>query len=300
MRIYYDGDCAFCKRTVLIPRTCLLLREAPRAPAQSDPVMEAAMKEHNSWVVVDRLGRQQYKFDALVYVISLSPVAWPVAALLDNRWPRSLGTRWYEAVANNRSRADRWTKWLHPRPPKLKPTWAGSLCILLIFLYVVAWNVHNIDPDEKAYGKYLPAKFRWIGPALQVNQRWDMFAPFPLRLDGWFVVDAHLVNGERFDIWRQGPVVYDQKPANVAATFIDSRWRKYLEHVALADYGERPRSNFAAWLCRDWNSRHHDGEKVNHLTVYFIRTWINPDGKTPPERVPVGYHECDDSELAEK
>lgn len=108
--IYYDADCGFCKKVVHVLRTLLILPSAPLATAQSDPSICADMETYNSWVVVDWQQKRHFKFEAIAYICSLSPVFRVVAPIL--RWHpvMSAGTRFYEAIANNRRRAGLLTK----------------------------------------------------------------------------------------------------------------------------------------------------------------------------------------------
>lgn len=108
--IYYDADCGFCKKVVHLIRTLAVLPHTPLHTAQSDPVICAAMEAQNSWVVVDWQGHHHYKFEAIAYVCRLSPVLRGLEPVL--RWSpvMAVGTRFYEAIANNRRRAGYFTR----------------------------------------------------------------------------------------------------------------------------------------------------------------------------------------------
>src|SRR5262245_16994967 len=77
--IYYDGECGFCKKMVLLLRTFLLLPGASIRPAQEEPLIYRAMRAQNSWVVVDPQGVAHVKFAALTVVCRLSPFCWFLA-----------------------------------------------------------------------------------------------------------------------------------------------------------------------------------------------------------------------------
>src|ERR1044071_2208388 len=61
LKIYYDGDCGFCLKSVRILRTFLLLSKTPILAAQSDPSIFADLQEKNSWVVVDHKGNRHFR-----------------------------------------------------------------------------------------------------------------------------------------------------------------------------------------------------------------------------------------------
>ncbi|WP_215617716.1 DCC1-like thiol-disulfide oxidoreductase family protein [Leptothoe kymatousa] len=111
LKIYYDADCGFCKKLVHLLRTFLVLpRRIPLQIAQGDPVIHTAMETHNSWVIVDWQGQHHYKWHGIAYVVSLSPMLWPLAWVL--RWSplMAVGNRIYETIANNRRFAGNFTK----------------------------------------------------------------------------------------------------------------------------------------------------------------------------------------------
>lgn len=110
LAIYYDADCGFCKKVVHILRTLLVLPEAQLATAQSDPSICMDMETYNSWVVVDWQQNRHFKFEAIAYICSLSPIFRVLTPVL--RWKpiMAVGTRFYEAIANNRKRAGLLTK----------------------------------------------------------------------------------------------------------------------------------------------------------------------------------------------
>ena len=85
IKIYYDDDCGFCLRTVRIIKMFFMLPAVESAGAQSVPEIEAAMRQRNSWVVIDRHGEYHYGFDGVVVVVGESPILWPLKPLLKSR-----------------------------------------------------------------------------------------------------------------------------------------------------------------------------------------------------------------------
>ena len=66
---------------------------------------------------------------------------------------------------------------------------------------------------------------------INMRQRWDMFSPGPPRRDGWFVVAGSTPAGLRVDLLRERRELDWARPSNVAATYKNQRWRKYMEWV---------------------------------------------------------------------
>ena len=107
LKIYYDGECGFCKKLVLFIRKFFLTPETQILPAQSDPEINADMISKNSWVVVDHTGKRFYKFDAMILACKESWILWPFAWILKFPLISKVGNLLYEIVASNRKIASR-------------------------------------------------------------------------------------------------------------------------------------------------------------------------------------------------
>ena len=111
-----------------------------------------------------------------------------------------------------------------------------------------------------------------------------MFAPEPLRVDGWYVVPARLENGSTVDALHERPVRW-AKPANVAATYPNARWRKYLVTLWRPGFASHRQH-----LCRRWNATHRTG--VERVDLYYVEQPGRLDGPEPTERVRLRAHRC--------
>ena len=122
-----------------------------------------------------------------------------------------------------------------------------AAALVLAFL---AWNLGTI--------RLIPAGLRAaLTPPLsllRVDQLWDMFAPFPSKEDGWFVIPAELADGRQVDLLHpeRAAVSYD-KPRRVEQEWPDMRWHKYLERMWSAQFASS-RLYYGRFLCRSWNS----------------------------------------------
>ncbi|MFW5964092.1 MAG: HTTM domain-containing protein [Natronomonas sp.] len=120
-------------------------------------------------------------------------------------------------------------------------------------------------------------------PVNPEDHSWKLFAPDPPTTDGWFVVQATLESGETVDAYPHADTGLD-RPPDVAATYPDARWRKYLSEVRGG--GETERRAFAAYLC--WNTH----GPVDSVTVGFVREEIRLGHPNPTEYVEYGTYDC--------
>lgn len=125
------------------------------------------------------------------------------------------------------------------------------------------------------------------GPVEPSENSWDMFAPDPLSVDGWYVAPARTTDGERVDAWNDGPVSY-AKPPDVSATYPTARWRKYL--VSLYTEDAAFRDEFAGYLCRQWNAEH--ARDLTRVSVVFVEQPTRLAGPEPTRPVRLATHEC--------
>ncbi|MBI2682798.1 MAG: HTTM domain-containing protein [Acidobacteriales bacterium] len=295
LKIYYDGDCSFCKKFVLILRELLVMPEVAAVPAQSVAAVQQQMTAENSWVVIDAEGKSHFRFDALSLLHKHSPIflyrwrghliGWlPLQRRLD---------RLYYWVERNRPRLSRATAFLSYRKMHERTSALNQTVALFFLAYVFWWNLGNVNE------KYvMPVEYHWIGIATRVDQIWDMFSPGPLRDDGWYVIPAQLKNGKEIDLWRNGaPVSWDRpSAAAVAGQYRDERWRKYMNNLYFDIYAPY-RLHFGRYLCRYWNrdKSPNDPDSVQRFRIEFMmRSNLGPGVSSTPRRVTLHEHQCYD------
>jgi predicted DCC family thiol-disulfide oxidoreductase YuxK len=102
LRIYYDRDCGFCHKSVLLMRTFLILPRAEIAPAQDTPRAKELLEANYSWVVIDPDERAWLKWPAFVILLRRSPLFFWLGALLSGEWAAKPGNAVYDFVGRHR------------------------------------------------------------------------------------------------------------------------------------------------------------------------------------------------------
>lgn len=169
-----------------------------------------------------------------------------------------------------------------------------SLAITSLLGIAVAWNLGTRLPALHS----LPGAFiaTDLGILLGLDQRWSMFAPYPLLRDGWFVAAGETGGGQRRDLLRSGAPLSWTKPERVSALYPTQRWRKYMMNLIDAENREQ-RAPFARFLCREWNASAKPADRIEAIRLVFmvedsrpgrrvaaVRPWTLFDG--PCERPP--------------
>ncbi len=305
LTVRYDATDAGCVRGIAYLRTFLCLPEARWIPSQEAPPFLA--RKGAAWAVVDREGKTHYPFEAIAYLLRLSPLWWPLGALM--RWAplNRAAAGLYQRLAARPASALAAT----PAPPEPLVTPLGLIentIVLFCLAYVTAWNVRTLDyvpiqsdgtvgePPLRRYGHalkpYFPAQVNNFGIALALDQSWDLFAPAPGRSKGWYVVVGTLKDGRTIDLRRDGAPVSWDRPELISATYPNGRWRKFMQNLPNPYYAPL-QGYYAAYLCREWSAAHPAEEQLQVVEIYFMGEDFQPDGTFAPARKILMYrHLC--------
>ncbi len=277
LRVYYDGDCGFCKKSALLIKTFFLASDTPVLPAQSVPEIEKEMRGHNSWVVRDAEKKSHYKFDAFLAIVSASPLGWPLARVLAWRPFHFFGTRIYEAIACRRALASHFLPLPSFRPLETAlPRWASAVALFLVSSALV-WNLSGLGFFKIPKPARIPVRL------LCLDQRWGMFAPSPESDGGWHIFYARSRNGDEIDLLRGGRPLDMRKPADPASLYKNERWRKYLENISQPTNVEA-RPYLGHYLCLEWNRKQKDtARKIERVEIYWMKEPSPPPGSADPE-----------------
>jgi hypothetical protein len=173
-----------------------------------------------------------------------------------------------------------------PLPPELSPPGRASNVLAGASLALV--TLVSLDSLELRGASALE-HLRPAARFLHLDQRWDMFAPYPIRNDGWFVMEGTLRSGETLDLLTGRPVEY-QKPRLPSAAYGSSEWRKFLLNAW--DSGREPiLQPLANFICMRsaYNQR-----QVVSVRVEFMKETTPPPRKAwpPVEKVLLYQHHC--------
>jgi Vitamin K-dependent gamma-carboxylase len=140
----------------------------------------------------------------------------------------------------------------------------AALAVLLV--YVVMWNLRTTAFDRWTW--LMPVSANAVLEYPKLDQYWAMFAPSPLRDDGWWVAAARLSDGRDIDLLTGLPV-NETRPADLRDQHAHERWRKY--QINLYDDANKAwRPWFIAALVRRWDEQHPEAT-VQRAELIFHR-----------------------------
>ncbi len=290
--LHYDEDCGFCLKMCLILRAFLLPAQTIIQPAQKTPSIYEIMQRENSWVVSDASGKTYIHWQAMAFLFSQRWPFKPIGWLLSVPPFIQAGNRVYRWVADNRELMGRVTsRWLPYRPLKVKATVAGSVLALLFFYVATAFNVFEM-PGLR--GK-MPEHVEYLARTVRIDQRWDMFAPFPATESSYPLISGTLRDETQVDLYKLTSSNPEWKPpARLYSLYRSYRWRKYLGRVR-SHTNNVVRQGLGDYYCRTWNSRDQPrAQQLATLEISFAVITTRPPGTEPTaeKRSLVWRHWC--------
>ncbi len=165
-----------------------------------------------------------------------------------------------------------------------------SLCNVLALgslALVLAYNAATLRAADVPTWLHEPAR------QLALNQRWTMFAPYPTRHDGWYVVTGVRKDGSHVDAWSgEGRPSY-AKPADPGLRYRDYHWLIYMLQVYMHRDDSRRGEYLADWMCRRHRREHPDAPLVSISLDYMLEMTLPGGRDGAPERVPVVRRRCE-------
>jgi len=266
--IHYDEDCGFCLKMCLILREFLLPRSVPIVPAQNTAAIHAIMEKENSWVITDPDGKPYIHWHAMAFLFKCRWPFKPIGWLMSFPPLMTVGNWIYHWVANNRNRMSAITAVALPfRTVRVQPTIIGSALALLFFYVVTTFNIYELPAVRKA----MPNHVLHIARTTRIDQRWDMFAPYPITSSSYPAIMGKLRNGATANLYPKTTNSVDWTPTGSFYPLYDSyRWRKYYGRVN-SHRSNTVRNALGDYLCRSWNySGRERSEQLATFEIQFI------------------------------
>lgn len=284
-KLYYDRDCGFCLKSCLLLRQLLVVPELQIAPAQDTPRAKTLLEANYSWVLIDSDEQAYLKWPAFVALLRHSPLFGWLAPLLRAGALVGPGNAVYDFVGRHRGGFGTLSAALLPRREtrfEVSRFWYGVAGVLVVLVFV--WNLHSI--------RVLPARsYQAMTPlfrVLRIDQLWNMFAPYPLKEDGWWVFPARLADGSEIDLLHpeRGAPDYG-KPANYALEQENIRWITYRGRLWERQYAAHRRW-YGKYLCKRWNADKTGAAQSKRLLSFQMIYMLE---RTPPPGEPVSVEQ---------
>lgn len=288
--IFYDIDCGFCEKiTHGIQRFFLMHPSTVIVPAAGNPEVATLMDQKNSWVIQDSRGNRYTGFRGFISVLDSACFFRLMSPVLRLKPLSFLGEKIYRFVSHN-------------RPITCNPVFEDTAvhvapsrtvlkgALVIVFAGVLLWNIRTLP---RFSGLFIPHSLEKVLLILRLDQKWNMFAPYPTTEDGFYVIPGTLRDGTEVNVYTGGSVVSYEKPDDMAWMYQNQRWQKYLMNLWLKDYSEY-RLGYGRYLCKRWNKYNvYDKQLMTFSIVYVLeKTDLTTLQEGPLEPVTIWEHNC--------
>lgn len=173
-----------------------------------------------------------------------------------------------------------------PRPVRLGASTLADAFAGVALFYVVLWNLSTVQREP--FGAWLAGRgdtplpdARPLINFLRLDQHWGLFAPYPRTTDGYYVVLGRKANGDEIDFLRDDYKVTWEKPRDVSGSYETFRWKTYFRNLRRSSH--KPHlALYSNYVCRAWNEKHSGDEKLNGVSIYFMRRDTRASGGHKP------------------
>ncbi len=150
----------------------------------------------------------------------------------------------------------------------------------ILLVYMLWWTLGSLYKQFKP-----PAAVRNVAASFRMNHVWNMFAPYPSRMDGWYILASELDDGRTIDLLRNGKPVDWSKPENVSEIFPNYRHRKYLTSLVRKDTPKPLLARFVHYHHTLWDkTMAREGARIRRTRFYFMEERTMPDYQEPELR----------------
>ena len=145
LTIYYDENCLFCRKGVLLIQVFFILPHVSFLPAGSDPAIAAEMHKQRSWLALSGTKDDSLKqgFEVLVILIARSPLLFYIAPFLRTPLALAIGNKWYRVIADNRHKLSSFFRFVTDKQ-KVTGRLSYSVFFIMCSVLLVAWNFIRI------------------------------------------------------------------------------------------------------------------------------------------------------------
>jgi hypothetical protein len=171
-----------------------------------------------------------------------------------------------------------------PAQAKFRTPLGINILVTALAVYVLIFSLQVVYPGRFAW---FDQRWKSVGYTLGLEQRFDLFAPKPTIIDGWFVAVATLEDGSQVDLLQGGDAVRWEKPQMLSARYPNGHWGAYmffLKEPKEAATVHRP--FYVEYLKRAWRQARGGQNKIQKVELYLVLEQTLPYPQVPkPERI---------------
>ncbi|KAL6065396.1 hypothetical protein QOT17_010215 [Balamuthia mandrillaris] len=153
----------------------------------------------------------------------------------------------------------------------------ANVIFFLFFMWLLANAIKSVEQGYHVPGLSSGPVTRVIR-GLQLGQKWLMFRS-PYRGDGWWLMEGTTKDGRQVDAWKwyltNNDTLIKEKPSVVGYVYPNQRWRKFMMNLNSKNH-QKYRAYFSHFLCRVWNEKHEEGQRLLRIEGMFMEEYTPP------------------------
>ncbi len=317
--LYYDEDCGFCKKICLILKDLLLIHRITIKPHQSNDNAKNLLSLNHSWVLeID--GNYHQKFLVLILMLKNSHLflfRWIGIFLFWIKANKLFGDKLYTVVSHKRQFMGKILNTIRFQSTLSKSNFKATKINFKNYLgifFVTLTILWNLEGTQSIPWLDLKSPLNEIVFSLQLNQQWNMFAPKPMRNDGFLTSIGTFENGVQWDVVNdeqafikdhqiQANYFYDGKSKiyeyihNEMKLVKDKKFSDYYPNSQMRKFvlnmyngeSEKDENIHRLWFARSI-CRKYQAQKLKTFKLYFLRDLTPPPQKNLAENNKLDQH----------
>ncbi len=272
--IHYDGENSNLKKLFLILKTLFLLSKT-NLISQDTSLDENIDLKNNKFMVIDYKGIKHFGVDGFYAIFNASPILSPFLPILRTGIIKDLLSNYCKKDFDRSLILNH----LDYKPLKTNTKLVTNIFLIILLTYSYFANIEHVDPERK-----IPDQYKWVGSLLHIDQWWFMFAslaPSGEWYNFWLVIPGTFKDGSQLDFFNRGKQVQWDKPKHVSSIYKNRYWKKLL---IVAGKGNQTNqlSNYAFYLCREWNLTHKEEKRLEKIDFYGMYERVLQNYKLSP------------------
>jgi hypothetical protein len=147
---------------------------------------------------------------------------------------------------------------------------------------LVLWSVFTLFKYPEELKESLPRPIRSGLELIRFDSYWSMFAPNPMTIDGWYVIEAKTETGENVNLLTTDQPLTWEKPLSVSKSFPSDRWKEFL--MTLSDLGDPQQlwTETVKTFVRSYEATHPEKIVKESIRVVYMMERTTPNGESTP------------------
>ena len=288
--VTYDGTCTFCEKSAALIKSFFILPFVNfKGITEEDRDTQAyrEMKGRSSWVVHHQERGWAGRWHAFIHIMSCSPLFYPLHYLARLKLFEKPGEFFYNKISSNRETFTPFLSGVKEQTYTAPKLFKGIpwIFVCFCFIYVLFLNIKSTKIVN--FSSLAPRYFFSAESFFLLYQNWAMYAPSPMNISLWIVLEAETKDGKKINVLNPDEPLHYEKPKRFINHIDNYRVRKMMENISLqiqdnSKGHEKILERYLNYHCNKWNNqgvKKEDQIKSIKFTLLYDKVSFPEPGK---------------------